>query len=125
MLKPSVIDAGGQHRLVSEGKSVTKGKRFTEPESAQLLDRLAPSWLLHLYDEAVIDHILTVINLHRTDGGESMRRYRARRAALRSHHRARALRRVATGLPANRGLPGDEKRHGGDRKLPCESKPSR
>src|SRR5258706_983748 len=112
MLKTSVIDAGGQRRLVSEGKSVTKGRRFTEPESAQLLDRLAPSWPLHLYDEAVIDHILTVINLHHTDGAEIMRRYRARGA--------RALRRVVTGLPATRGLLGDEKRHGGHRKLPFE-----
>jgi hypothetical protein len=125
MLKTSVIDAGGQRRLVSDGNSVTKRKRFTEPESAQLLDRLAPSWLLHLHDEAVIDHILTVINLHHTDGAEIRRRYRARRAALRSHRRARALRRVVPGLPAKRGLLGDEKRHGGDRNLPCESKPSR
>jgi hypothetical protein len=117
MLKTSVIDAGGQRSLVSDGNSVTKGKRFTEPESAQLLARLAPSWPLHLYDGAVIDHILTVINLHPTDGSESLRRHRVRRA--------RALRRVVTGLPAGRGLPGDEKRQGGDRNLPCESKPSR
>jgi hypothetical protein len=112
MLKTSLIDAGAQPRLVSHGSSVTKGKRFTEPESAELLDRLAPSWPLHLYDEAVIDHILTVINLHHTDGIEIMRR-------------ARAARRVVTGLPAKRGLLGDEKRHGGDRNLHCERKPSR
>jgi hypothetical protein len=125
MLKTSVIDAGGQGRLVSDGNPVRKGKRFTEPESAQLLDRLAPSWPLHLYDEAVIDHILTVINLHHKDGTEIMRRYRARRAALRSHRRSRAPRPVVTALPATRGVPGDEKRSGGDRNLHGESKPSR
>jgi hypothetical protein len=125
MLKALVIDAGGQRRLVSDIKTVTNGKRFTEPEAAQLLDRLAPSWPLHLYDGAVIDHILTVINLHPTDGPEFMRRYRARRAALRSHHHARAPRRVVMGLPVKRGLPGDEKSHGGNRNLHFESKPSR
>ena len=123
MLKTAVIDAGVQRRVVSDGNSVTKGKRFTEPECAQILNRLAPSWPLHLHDEAVIDHILTVINLHHKDGPEVMRRYRARRAALRSHRRARAPRRVAAGLPAKRGLPGDEQRPGADRSI-CESKPS-
>jgi hypothetical protein len=103
MLKVSVFDAGGQRRL--DGNPVAKGKRFTEPESARLLARFAPSWPLHLYDEAIIDHILTVINLHQTDGAEIMRRLRARRAALRSDRRVKARRRVVTGLPAKPGLP--------------------
>ena len=119
MLKTSLIDAGVQRRLVSDGNSVTKGKRFTEPESAQILNRLAPSWPLHLHDEAVIDHILTVINLHHKNAPEVMRRYRARRAALRSHRRARAPRRAAT----KQGLPGDEQRPGADRNI-YGSKPS-
>jgi hypothetical protein len=125
MLKAFVVDAGGQRRLLSDIKTVTTGKRFTEREAAQLLDRLAPSWPLHLHDGAVIDHILTVINLHPTDGAEIPRRYLARRVALRSRHRARAPRQGVTGLPAKRGLPGDERSHGGDRNLHYESKPSR
>jgi hypothetical protein len=35
---------------------------FSAPDSTSLLDRLAPHWQLRLYDGAVIDHILNMIN---------------------------------------------------------------
>ena len=41
---------------------MSKPKLLTGPECADLLHRLAPDWPLLLYDGAVIDHILKVIN---------------------------------------------------------------
>jgi hypothetical protein len=50
------------NRLVLEGISMTKPKVLSEPESTELLERLAPDWPLLLQDGAVIDHVLKVIN---------------------------------------------------------------
>jgi hypothetical protein len=58
------------NRLVLEGMSMTTPKVLTEPESTELLDRLAPDWPLLLHDGSIIDHILKVINKPR-------RRYRS------------------------------------------------
>jgi len=49
-------------QLAPEGESMTNPRILTEPESTELLDRLAPDWPLLLYDGAVIDHILKMIN---------------------------------------------------------------
>jgi hypothetical protein len=46
---------------------------LTEPESTGLLDRLAPHWQLRLYDGAVIDHILKMINQPRPSGSHEAR----------------------------------------------------
>jgi hypothetical protein len=48
--------------LALEGEPMPDPKILTEPESTELLDRLAPDWPLLLYDGAVIDHILKMIN---------------------------------------------------------------
>ena len=84
MLNISVIDAGDHRLPVREGESVSKPKPLTETEATKQLDRIAPDWPLHLYDSAVIDHILKVINNPRTSRTEITRRYRTRRAAVRS-----------------------------------------
>jgi hypothetical protein len=80
MLKISVIE-NGNSAAVREAKSLTKHKLLAEPEATEVLDHLAPDWPLHLYDGAVIDHILKVINNPRTSRTEITRRYRARHAA--------------------------------------------
>src|SRR5271167_3414904 len=49
-------------QLAPEGEPMTNPKILAEPESTELLDRLAPDWPLLLYDGAVIDHILKMIN---------------------------------------------------------------
>ena len=49
-------------QLALEGEPMTNPKILAEPESTELLDRLAPDWPLLLYDGAVIDHILKMIN---------------------------------------------------------------
>src|SRR5437879_6553630 len=77
----SVIDRDGHRRLVPEAESVTTPKLPNETEATKQLDRIAPDWALHLYDGAVIDHILKVINQSRTSRTEITRRYRARRSA--------------------------------------------
>ena len=77
----SVIDRDGHRRLAPEGESVTTPKLLNETEATKQLDRIAPDWALHLYDGAVIDHILKVINQSRTSRTEITRRYRARRSA--------------------------------------------
>jgi hypothetical protein len=41
---------------------MTNPRILTEPKSTELIHRLAPHWQLRLYDGAVIDHILKVIN---------------------------------------------------------------
>ena len=82
MLNISGIDTSIQ-TLVREGQSVSKPKALREAEGSKQLDRIAPDWPLHLYDGAVIDHILKVINEPRASRTEITRRYRARRAAAR------------------------------------------
>src|SRR5271154_4354476 len=52
-------------QLALEGERMTNTKILAEPESTELLDRLAPDWPLLLYDGAVIDHILKMINIPR------------------------------------------------------------
>jgi hypothetical protein len=81
MLSASAIDTSGHEDPVQEGESATKSKLRTETEATDQLDRIAPDWSLHLYDSAVIDHILKVINNPRISRTEITRRYRARRAA--------------------------------------------
>jgi hypothetical protein len=69
-----VLDLDGnpltRDQLVLEGEPMTNPmtnpKILAARESAKLLDRLAPDWPLLLYDGAVIDHILKVINNART-----------------------------------------------------------
>jgi len=81
MLNISVFDTGGHQGPAREAESATKPKLLTEAEAKKQLDRIAPEWPLHLYDGAVIDHILKVINHPRASHTEITRRYRARRAA--------------------------------------------
>lgn len=88
MLNISGIDTSNHRRLVREGQSVSKPKALREAEGTKQLDRIAPDWPLHLYDGAVIDHILKVINEPRASRTEITRRYRARRAAGRPTDRA-------------------------------------
>ncbi|MCU1271934.1 MAG: hypothetical protein JWN74_3228 [Acidobacteriaceae bacterium] len=76
-----VIDTSSHPRLVQEGESVSKPKLFREAEAISQLDRIAPKWRMHLYDGAIIDHILEVINHPRASRSEIGRRYRARRSA--------------------------------------------
>jgi hypothetical protein len=45
-----------------ESEPMTNPKLLAEPESTELLDRLTPDWQLHLHDDAIIDHVLKVIN---------------------------------------------------------------
>ena len=52
---------------------MTNPRILTEPKSAELIDRLAPHWQLRLYDGAVIDHILKVINEPRRSRGHEAR----------------------------------------------------
>lgn len=56
-----------RHQVVLESELVTNPKLLTEPESIELLDRLAPDWQIRLHDDAVIDHILKVISRPRKD----------------------------------------------------------
>jgi hypothetical protein len=56
-----------RHQVVLESELVTNPKLLTEPESIELLDRLAPDWQIRLHDDAVIDHILKVIGRPRKD----------------------------------------------------------
>jgi hypothetical protein len=88
MLSISVIDTRSHRRLVREGESVSKPELLTEAEATKQLGRIAPNWPLHLYDGAVVDHILKVINNPRTSRTEITRRYRARRPQTRSTGRA-------------------------------------
>jgi hypothetical protein len=81
MLNISVIDTGGHQGPVREAEPAAEPKLLTEAETTKQLDRIAPEWPLHLYDGAVIDHILKVINNPRASHSEITRRYRARRAA--------------------------------------------
>ena len=53
--------------MALESEPVTNPKLLTEPESTELLDRIAPNWQFRLHDDAVIDHILKVINRPRKD----------------------------------------------------------
>ena len=77
----SVIDTSSHLRQVQEDGSVSKPKLLREAEALSQLDRIAPNWRLHLYDGAIIDHILDVINKPRASRTEIGRRYRARRSA--------------------------------------------
>ena len=70
MLKVSVIEKGRTAEAVPEGQPVTKHKLLAEEEATEVLDHLAHDWPQHLYDGAVIDHILKVINIPRTDRTE-------------------------------------------------------
>jgi hypothetical protein len=88
MLKSSVIDSDAHRMRVGKSKSVTRPKLLTESEATEKLDRIAPDWPIHLYDGAVIDHILKVINQPRISRTQNMRRESARRAATRSRGRA-------------------------------------
>ena len=81
MLKISVIDAGVPQRPVRVGELAIKPKLLAEAEAIRQLERIAPDWSLHLYDGAIIDHILEVINNPRVSRTEIGRRYRARRSA--------------------------------------------
>ena len=54
-------------QVALESEPVTNPKLLTEPESSELLDRIAPNWQFRLHDDAVIDHILKVINRPRKD----------------------------------------------------------
>jgi hypothetical protein len=76
----SVVDTSSHPRLVQESESVSKSELRGEAEAISQLDRIAPNWRLHLYDGAIIDHILEVINNPRVSRTEIGRRYRARRA---------------------------------------------
>src|SRR5260370_33894453 len=60
MLNISIIDTSTERRLVREAESVSKPKLLAEAQATKQLDRIAPDWPLHLYDGAVIDHILKV-----------------------------------------------------------------
>ena len=60
---------------------MSKPELLREAEAHSQLDRIAPNWRLHLYDGAIIDHILEVINKPRASRTEIGRRYRARRSA--------------------------------------------
>jgi hypothetical protein len=82
MLNTSFADSSSRQRLLSEGAPDSRNKVLTESEATKQLDRIAPDWPQHLYDGAVIDHILKVINNPRSSRSEVMRRYRARRAAM-------------------------------------------
>src|ERR1700683_5503791 len=64
--------------LALEGQPMTNPKILAEPESTELLNRLAPDWPLLLYDGAVIDHILKMIN-----GPRPSRSYEPRRSSPR------------------------------------------
>ena len=77
----SVIDTSSYPRLVQESESASKPELLREAEAISQLDRIAPNWRLHLYDGAIIDHILDVINKPRASRTEIGRRYRARRSA--------------------------------------------
>jgi hypothetical protein len=88
MLKSSVIDSDAHRMRVGKSKSVTRPKVLTESEATEQLNRIAPDWPTRLYDGAVIDHILKVINQPRRSRTENMRRESARRAATRSAARA-------------------------------------
>lgn len=77
MLKISVIDTGGHRIPVEEGELAIKPKLLAQAEASKQLERIAPDWTVHLYDGAVIDHILKVINSLRTSRAETTRRYRA------------------------------------------------
>jgi len=81
VLKVSVIEKGRTAEAFPEGQPVTNHKLLAEQEATEVLDHLAHDWPQHLYDGAVIDHILKVINIPRTDRTEITRRYRVRRAA--------------------------------------------
>jgi hypothetical protein len=81
MLNISLTDTSSPRRLFPEGEPDSENKLLTEIEATKQLDRIAPNWPQHLYDGAVIDHILKVINNRRTSRSEVMRRHRARRAA--------------------------------------------
>jgi hypothetical protein len=88
MLKSSVIDSDAHRMRVGKSKSVTRPKVLTESEATEQLNRIAPDWPTRLYDGAVIDHILKVINEPRRSRTENMRHESARRAAARSRDRA-------------------------------------
>jgi len=60
-------------QLAPEGEPMTNPKILAEPESTELLDRLAPDWPLLLYDGAVIDHILKMINKPRPSRSHQLR----------------------------------------------------
>src|SRR6266481_2601044 len=91
MLNISVTNTSSHRRVGQEGESATKTKLLTEAEATKQLDRIAPDWPLHLYDGAVIDHILKVVNQARISRTEIMRRYRARRASSQSSTSRRAV----------------------------------
>jgi gamma-glutamyltranspeptidase len=74
---------------------MSKPKLLTGPECADLLDRLAPDWPLLLYDGAVIDHILKVINNARGPH-RSQRSYQPR---LRSRQRVRVRQKTVLAQP--------------------------
>ncbi len=78
----SVTDTSSHPRLDQEPESASKPKLLREAEAISKLDRIAPNWRLHLYDGAIIDHILEVINNPRTPRTEITRRYRARRSTF-------------------------------------------
>ena len=80
MLSNSAIAMGGQQGPVEKAQ-LTKPELLTEAEATEHLDRIAPDWSLHLYDSAVIDHILKVINNPRMSRAGVTRRYRALRPA--------------------------------------------
>ena len=82
-------------QLALEGEPIINPKILAEPESTELLDRLAPDWPRQLYDRAVIDHILKVIHNARTPhkGPASSRR------RLPSRRPPRARRKTILTLP--------------------------
>jgi hypothetical protein len=51
-----------RNQVALESEPVTNRRLLTEPESTQLLNRFAPNWQFRLQDDAVINHILKVIN---------------------------------------------------------------
>lgn len=90
----SVIDTSSHPRPVQEGEAVSRPKLLGKAEAISQLDRIAPNWRLHLYDGAIIDHILEVINNPRASRTEKGRR-----------HRTRRLTSSLTGTSALRGAP--------------------
>jgi hypothetical protein len=65
-------------QLALEGEPMTNPKILAKPEFTELLDRLAPDWPLLLYDKAVIDHILKMINRPRPSRSHEPRHFSPR-----------------------------------------------
>jgi hypothetical protein len=68
-------------RLALASEPMTNPMILTEPECTGLLDRLAPHWQLRLYDGAVIDHILKMINQPRPSRSHEVRQSSPRQSS--------------------------------------------